>query len=161
MEQKSEEALVQFRGALGEGHFSMIHPIVSIAYAKSLRGDPDAETFIRTGIGLQEAQLPPGHYERAVGLTFLGFVLMKKNKLVEAEQVLREALEIRRKTFKQPNWRIAETAGFLGEVAALQSHKEAAKSLLDESLQTFTTIYGPSNPRTEDAGRRLHRYFPR
>ena len=33
------ESLAQFEGALGANHFSTIHPLASIAYAKSAKGD--------------------------------------------------------------------------------------------------------------------------
>ena len=41
------ESLAQFEGALGANHFATIHPLASIAYAKAVRGDADAEAFIR------------------------------------------------------------------------------------------------------------------
>ena len=107
-----------------------------------------------------QAPLPPDNYERAVGLTFLGFVLMKKHDLVEARGALERALALRRSAFKSPNWRIGETAGWLGEVLAMQGDRKAARPLLEESLATFTTLYGPQNPRTLDA-RDPARTFPR
>ncbi len=111
------ESLAQFEGALGPNHFSTIHALASIAYAKAVRGDDDAETFIRRGIANQ-ASLPPDNYERAVGLNFLGVVLMHEGHLAEARAALSQALEVRRRTFTAPNWRIAETAGWLGETLA-------------------------------------------
>ena len=52
------ESLAQFEGALGPNHFSTIHALASIAYAKAVKGEPDAEAFIRRGIANQ-ASLPP------------------------------------------------------------------------------------------------------
>ena len=152
----AEESYAQFKGALGEGHFSTVHPLAFIAYAKAIRGDQDAETIARKAVAVQ-ATLPRDNYERAVGLTFLGFVLLQKRELAEARAVLEQGLELRRKAFKAPNWRIAETGGWLGEVLAMQGHREAARKLLEESLATFNTLYGPQNPRTLDAQDRLSR----
>lgn len=152
----AEESYAQFKGALGEGHYSTVHPLAFIAYAKAIRGDDDAETFARRAVAVQ-ASLPPDNYERAVGLTFLGFVLMQKHELAEARTTLQQALELRRHAFKAPNWRIAETAGWLGEVLAQQGDRASARPLLEESLATFTTLYGAQNPRTLDARARLAR----
>lgn len=153
------ESLAQFEATLGPTHFSTIHPLASIAYAKAARGDADAETFIRRGIANQAA-LPADNYERAVGLNFLGAVLMHQGRLPEAKAALTQALDVRRRTFQAPNWRIAETAGWLGEVLALEGRRAEAQPLLDESVATFTQLYGPDNPRTVEARTRLSRLAP-
>ena len=150
------EAHERMREALGDGHFSLVHSMTLLAYVKALRGESDAEMLARQAVDVQ-AQLPADNYERAVGLTFLGFVLMHEGKLPEAERALEEALRLRRKHFKAPNWRIAETAGWLGEVRALRGDRRGAVPLLQESLQTFTALYGVDNPRTRDAQQRLNR----
>jgi tetratricopeptide (TPR) repeat protein len=154
------ESLTQFEGALGPNHFSTIHALASIAYAKAAKGERDAETFIRRGIANQ-ASLPADNYERAVGLNYLGFVLMQKGELREARQVLEQALAVRRKTFAAPNWRIAETAGWLGETLARAGASEEALRLLRESVDTFETLYGVENSRTLEARARLARYDQR
>lgn len=153
------ESLAQFEAALGPTHFSTIHALASIAYAKAVKGEADAEAFIRRGIANQ-ASLPADNYERAVGLNFLGAVLLHQRRLPEARAALTQALEVRRRTFQAPNWRIAETAGWLGEVLALEGRHADALPLLDESLDTFTTLYGPDNPRTTDARARRARCLP-
>ena len=153
----AEESLVHMRQALGETHFSLIHPIAFIAWVKALRGEPDAEALIREGVALQQ-QLPADHFERAVGLTFLGFVLTEQGRYADAVAALERALELRRAHFKAPNWRIAETAGFLGEALARQGHASQARALLVESRDTFLRLYGSSNPRTVDAEQRLARW---
>ncbi|MGE0360362.1 MAG: protein kinase [Vicinamibacterales bacterium] len=153
------ESLAQFEAALGPTHFSTIHALASIAYAKAVRGDADAEAFIRRGIANQ-ASLPADNYERAVGLNFLGAVLLHQRRLPEARAALTRALEVRRHTFTAPNWRIAETAGWLGEVLALEGRTAEAAPLLRESLDTFAALYGAENPRTADARDRLTRLLP-
>ena len=72
-------------------------------------------------------------------------------------QPLDEALRLRRKQFTAPNWRIAETAGWLGEVYALRGERARARPLLQESLEAFIALYGPDNPRTRDAQSRWER----
>lgn len=152
----AEESLRQFEGALGPSHYSTIHPLASMAFVKAQRGDADAEAVIRRGIANQ-ASLPPGNFERAVGLSFLGYVLLQKNDLAGARAALSDALAMRRAAFTAPNWRIAETAGWLGEVLAREHRVEEARSLLHESLDTFQALYGADNPRTADARDRLAR----
>jgi serine/threonine-protein kinase len=153
----AEESLKQFEGALGPTHYSTIHALSFIAHTKAIKGEAGAEVAIRRGIANQ-AQLPADHYERAVGLTFLGFVLMQQKQLPEAKHALEDALRIRRQAFKSPNWRIAETAGWLGEVLVGMGQRVEGRKLLEESLADFTTLYGPDNPRTIDPRTRLGRY---
>jgi serine/threonine-protein kinase len=152
----AEESYEQFKGALGENHYSTMHALVFIAYGKALRGDRDALSVVERAIANQ-AQLPADHYERGVSLTFLGAVLMHERRLPEARRALEQALAIRQKSFKDPNWRIAETEGWLGEVLALQGEHSRAVPLLERSAVTFETLYGPTNPRTLDARARLER----
>ena len=152
----AEESYEQFKGALGETHYSTMHAQIFIAYVKALRGEPDAEAVARRAIAVQ-ARLPPDHYERAVSLSFLGFVLMQKGQVAEARRALEAALAIRRKTFSDPNWRIAETEGWLGEALARQGERERGTRLLEASLATFTRLYGADNPRSVDARLRLER----
>ena len=73
-------------------------------------------------------------------------------------QALARALDIRRAQFEPPNWRIAETAGFLGETLARLGRTDEGVALMRESVDAFTALYGPANPRTEDARRRLERW---
>jgi eukaryotic-like serine/threonine-protein kinase len=150
------ESLAQFEGALGPTHVSTIHPLAAIAYAKAAKGEPDAESFIRRGLANQTS-LPDDHYERAVGLNYLGFVLMKAGRLTEARDALERALAIRRRVFPSPNWRISETASWLGEVLALQGLRDPARVLLEESASTFAALYGDENQRTREARERLAR----
>jgi serine/threonine-protein kinase len=156
MDRVATEAYDRMRESLGDSHFSLVHPLTNLGYLKAIRGEPDAEATVRKAVDVQ-AQLPADHYERSVGLTFLGFVLMHERKLPEAERALDEALRQRRKHFTAPHWRIAETAGWLGEVCALRGDHARARALLQESLDTFTTLYGPDNPRTRDAQARWDR----
>ena len=44
---------------------------------------------------------------------------------------------VRRRTFAAPNWRIAETAGWLGETLAREGRRAEALPLLQESADTF------------------------
>ena len=89
-------------------------------------------------------------------MSFLEFVLMQKGRLAEAKRALEDALAIRRKTVADPNWRIAETEGWLGETLARQGESERGIRLL-ERASTFDQLYGRDNPRTVDARTRLDR----
>jgi serine/threonine-protein kinase len=149
----SMEAQTIFERTMGKDHPSLIHSLASRAWALARLGRPGAEELIRQGVAIQDRRLPEGHFERAVGLHFLGYVLLKNGQLEEAERVVREALEIRRRSFQQPNWRIAETAGLLGEMLAARGRPDQALPLLTESRDTFLTLYGPGNARTQAADR--------
>ncbi|MBS1826333.1 MAG: protein kinase [Acidobacteria bacterium] len=151
------EALRLFESTLGKDSPATVHPIMTMAGAMALRGDAAAETLMRRGVAVQST-LAAGHYERAVGLTHLGFVLMHRGKLDEAVKVLNEALALRRKAFVAPNWRIAETEGFLGEALARMGRGAEARPLLESSAATFEQIYGPANARAQDARRRMQQW---
>lgn len=151
------ESLSQFEAALGPSHYSTMHALAAIAYAKAVRGEPDAETYIRRGIASQ-APLPPDNYERAVALSYLGAVLLREGKLDLAREALEPALAMRRKAFAAPNWRIAETAGWLGETLARLGQRDRAMPLLNESLETFRVLYGDANARTIDARAKQSRW---
>lgn len=149
------ESLAQFEGALGANHYSTIHALGAIAYVKAMRGDAaGADAAIRRGIANQAA-LAPDHYERAVGLNFLGVVHREAGRLDEARVALEQALAVRRRVFPAPNWRIAETAGWLGDTLVRQGRRAEGRALLAESATTFETLYGAANARTIEARRRL------
>jgi serine/threonine-protein kinase len=154
------ESYDQMRATMGDSHYSLIHPLALMAYGQALARDPAAEDTIRRGLALQH-QLPPDHHERAVGLTFLGFVLAERGRLDEARTALERALAIRHRQFQAPNWRIAETAGLLGEVLARQGDTRTATRLLQESVQAFEAIYGATNVRTTRAQAALERWAKR
>jgi tetratricopeptide (TPR) repeat protein len=154
----SRQALDAMRASLGEDNPSLIHPIALVAFGMSLRNEPGAEELIRLGVALQDKGLPADHMERAVGWTFLGIVLMNQSKLPEAERWLRNALELRRKAFRPPNWRLAETAGYLGEVLARGGRREEARPLLEDSAKEYEQVLGRDIALTKDAQARLARW---
>lgn len=154
----ASEALRLFEATLGKDSPATVHPIMTMADAMALRGDPGAEVLMRRGVAVQ-ATLAEGHYERAVGLTHLGFVLMHGGKLEEAVKVLREALALRRKAFAAPNWRIAETEGFLGEALARMGRRAEALPLLEASAATLEEMYGADNARAREARRRRQQWL--
>ncbi|MFN7931717.1 MAG: serine/threonine-protein kinase [Bryobacteraceae bacterium] len=157
-QRNAAESLKVFEATLGKEHPATIHPIATLAHSMALQSGRDAEALMRRGVAVQAAALGEGHYERAVGLTHLGFVLMQIGKPGEAVQVLRDALALRKKTFQAPNWRLAETEGFLGEALARTGQAGEARPLLERSAAGFEQVYGAANPRTQDARQRLERW---
>ncbi|MBL8174940.1 MAG: protein kinase [Bryobacterales bacterium] len=152
------ESLGLFEATLGRDHPATIHPIMTLAHVTSARNPSQAEALMRRGVAAQAAALDEGHFERAVGLTHLGFVLMRGANPQEAVKPLRLALALRKKTFQPPNWRIAETEGFLGEALARTGRRVEAKPLLESSAAGFAEVYGTTNPRTQDALARLQHW---
>src|SRR5262249_26255662 len=74
---------------------------------------------------------PAGEADLASSLTGLGSVLTKKGRANEAEPLLREGLEIRKKVLAQGDWRIALTESVLGSCSArLGRHDQAEPRLL-------------------------------
>jgi tetratricopeptide (TPR) repeat protein len=156
----AEQAYKQFAATLGESNHQIVNAAVHVAAAKAMLGDPaGAEAFLRTAMAAQ-AELPPEHIERGLTQHFLGLVLFRQGRLKEAMTATALALQIRRKAFAAPNWRIAESAGQLGEIFATMGNLAAARPLLDESRMTFAGLHGVNSVRAREAAGRLHHWFP-
>ena len=154
------ESLAQFEGALGANHFSTIHPLASIAYAKAVRGDPDAEAFDRRGIANQ-ASLPADNYERAVGLNFLGFVLLQTRGARQARRGARTGARrcgggrLRRPTGESPK----PPAGS-ARCCARRARGPLDRALLRESVDDVPDALRPGNARNGRCAARLVRVEP-
>jgi tetratricopeptide (TPR) repeat protein len=128
------------------------------AWAAARLQEPDAEVWARRALGIQRDKLPEGHGEQAVGLTWLGFVLLQQGELAEARPLLERALEIRRATAPTQDWRTHAAAGFLGEVLLRQGETERGLALLRQAVDALTAQFGAANVRTQEARRRLERW---
>jgi tetratricopeptide (TPR) repeat protein len=155
----AQEAYGQFAATLGESNHQIVNAAVHVAGAKAMLGDPSSAIVVLEKAIVVQRELPPEHIERALVKHFLGLVLLRQGRLQEAREATSFALRIRRKVFPAPNWRIAETAGQLGEILARMGERESARELLTESANTFARIYGANSIRARAAAERLQQFF--
>ena len=104
--------------------------------------------------------LGSAHPELARSLTGLGQVLSDPAlgsgaRLVEAEELLGEALAIRRRELGEEHWQTAETASALGGCLAAQGRVAEAELLLRESHRRLAETLGSERRETRRAGDRL------
>jgi serine/threonine-protein kinase len=92
--------------------------------------------------------LPAGHPNIAGSLTWLGKLLTDRGNAQAGEPLLREALEIRRRTLAAGDWQTAETESFLGACQAALQRYEEAEPLLVESYATLKARRGDQDRRT-------------
>ncbi len=154
------ESIAAFRAGLGEASPPAAQAMTQLAWASARLKEPEAERWAREAVAIEAAKLPPGHPEHAVGLTWLGYVLLQKDELTEARTTLERALEIRRGTAPSQDWRTHPATGFLGEVLVRQGETETGLALLREASKALTAQFGASNERTLDAQQRLVRLAP-
>jgi hypothetical protein len=76
---------------------------------------------------------------------------------LEAEKILREALEIRQKNLPPEHFLTALTKSALGECLMTQKKFTEAETLLTESFESLKKSQGTENPRTVLAQNRLNR----
>jgi len=117
----------------------------------------EAESFYRRAISIRRAAMPD-HADTGTTLTSLGEVLLHRGDTAAAETLVIEALQIRRRVFRDNDWRIAETQSVLGACMAAQGDPDGAEALLKQSYQTLLTIRGPNNHETRAALDRLNRF---
>ncbi len=100
------------------------------------------------------------HYDQyPTVLIYKGLSLAKSGRLSEGEKLLREAVEIRRKSLPKEHFWVALAESALGEVLMLEKRYEEAELLLSESSESLKRSQGAENPRTILAQNRLNQLY--
>jgi uncharacterized protein HemY len=136
----------------------LAQPLTQLAWAKVERGLPGAEADARQAFALQNRSLQRDHPDRAVSLTWLGYVLLRQNQLAEARTHLEEAIALRRKAFPAVDWRTLPATGVLAEVRIRSGQRAEGLKLLGEQVTALERAFGKDNPRTRDAREVWERY---
>jgi serine/threonine protein kinase len=114
-------ALNLVRGVQGDQGLHAAEALVSLANAARWTNDyGPAETYAREALGIFQRSVPRDHPEHANALQMLGSILIERDKYSEAEQVLKEALEIQRTVYGPQSMAAANTQANLG---TLYDHK--------------------------------------
>lgn len=99
--------------------------------------------------------LPADHFILPTPLTLLGQILVQQRRYVEAETLLSEAFEIRKKRKPQGHWETAKTESILGSALTGQGRFEEAESLLLHSYPLIVADRGAEHRRTNEAIQRI------
>ncbi len=97
----------------------------------------------------------PKYISFATALTVQGLILNRLGKGAQAEQALREAVELREENLPAAHFMTALTRGALGEILTAQKQYAEAEPLLLESHASLERSQGTGNPRTLLALQRL------
>jgi tetratricopeptide (TPR) repeat protein len=149
-----EESLQLIREMRGPEHPEVSNALLNLATFERTHGDlRRSEWLFRQGLEIRRKFYPPGHVELGFPLTGLGATLVKLDRALEAEPLLREAYEIRNAS--QPGvWTTSLTMSSYGEcLRALGKHAEA-EAMLREAL-TLQTRLRPTHASTAETRERL------
>jgi tetratricopeptide (TPR) repeat protein len=119
---------------------------------------PLAGQTARKAVDTLARGLPAQHPYVGSGLALMGEVLLAQGAPDEAEQPLRQALEIRRA--KAPAaWRTFQTAGLLGQCLAALGYAEEAEPLLIEAYERIGAVRKGGDPQVVKALERVTRFL--
>jgi serine/threonine-protein kinase len=82
--------------------------------------------------------LPPGHSSIASALLYLGEVRLAQDRAGDAEPLLRDAVEARRKALPEGDWQRAAAESSLGRCLVAQKRYEEAEPLLTMAYSVLT-----------------------
>jgi serine/threonine protein kinase/Tfp pilus assembly protein PilF len=142
------EATVIAEKAYGKDHVAIADIDLTVADSLHLENRlADSEAAYRHGLGLYR-RLAADHANVATALTGLGWVLLDEGRAAEAEALLREAMEIRKKTLPGGHPETAGTESVLGQSLGAQGRYAEAEPLL---LGSYARIVAARTDRSREA----------
>jgi serine/threonine-protein kinase len=115
----------------------------------------EAAQVAQTLLAQRGSILPDSHPTVAATLQVLGRVRMAQDRVADAAPLLEESLTLRRKSLPPDHWLLALGESFLGDCLSRLGETTRADDLLTRSAAQLAARFGPDNPRTRDAQRRL------
>ena len=97
----------------------------------------DAEVLYRSILPIQRAAAHPEQAKISDTLLGLGTAMLAMNSTAQAEDVLHEALEVRKRIFREGDWQIADAQARLGECLLALGRPREAEPLLDDASKTL------------------------
>ena len=152
------ESIAAFTESMGDSSPTVAQGLTQLAWAKVRLGEPGAEDDARKALTIENAVYPKDHYERAVGLTWLGFVLLQQQgRLNEARTQLEEAVALRKKA-SPSGWQTSPAVTFLAEGLIRQGAGTEGIAMLDGQVQALTSLHGKDSVRTVQVVRVREQY---
>jgi len=98
----------------------------------------EADRVLDEAVAIAQAQVGSAHPSMA-GYRFLqARVRLGQGRGADAERLLRDVLEVRRRTLPPGHWRVGQAQSAMAEAVALQGRRTEAVSLLREALRTLS-----------------------
>ncbi len=111
-----------------------------------------AEADARRAVAILGHESGRGNINTAWAEARLSGIYLDEGKMQEADDILPPAVDLQRRFYDHPNWRMAASIGELGRLRAAQSRNGEAEALYRESLAMFDTA-APNNPEAARAMR--------
>jgi serine/threonine protein kinase/Tfp pilus assembly protein PilF len=148
---RQPEAEACMREALGiqRKQLEKEHPDTAITLRNlglGVRDLSEGEAFLREAVAM-EKKLVGEHRETAYALNFLGDVLQKQGKHVEAEQIHREALAMQRKVLGE-HTDVGVSLNYLGTALVAQRRVDEGEAILRETLALRSKLIGDNHANT-------------
>ena len=122
-----------WRGTRPEGMIDVLEEVAKWMIKYGF--DADAVPLCQELLSLARTHLPDGRDGHADMLIHISGAQTRLDRLVDAEQSLREALQIRQEIYEPENWLIASAKSMLGETLIDQQRYEEAEPLVLEGYE--------------------------
>jgi len=99
--------------------------------------------------------LGPDHPNTLATMTSLASLLAGQKRYLEAENLMREVLEVQRRTLGLEHAHTLDTLGNLGSLLSMEKRYPEAEKVLRESLAGYVRVLGPGHPSTVYAASNL------
>ena len=121
------------------------HTLNNLALVLQIKGDlPQAEVYLRRAIAVS-SKYPEQIGETLTMRSNLGAVLLEMGKLEQAEPILREALDGRRRVLGEQHPQVATSMGRLARALSARGKYEEAEQLYREALRRNRSALGDSH----------------
>lgn len=133
--------------ALGEDHIAVLDTLEELAEVYSCQGQYD-QAIVQLQCAVDTSASINGLRD-AVTVCWqstLGSAQLRAGRLVEAESVLRNSVDMHREVFGDFDYRLAISKEFFGIVLHRQGQLEEAILLYDEAVSIVEAIQGPASP---------------
>jgi serine/threonine protein kinase/tetratricopeptide (TPR) repeat protein len=139
------EALAIRRKLLGDEDTKVASVLTALAHnlgwQDHKRNEPEGEKLLREAVAIYRKQ--PGHEDSTIyPLHYLARSLILQDKPVEAEPVIREALEMATKVFGKGHWTTINQRNVLRSALGAQGRWEEAEAIDRESLNDVQKSFG-------------------
>jgi serine/threonine protein kinase/tetratricopeptide (TPR) repeat protein len=149
-----------YRDVLGDSNSSSPAIQSSLGRLYCLKGDyAHSEIEYRKALELIPKYYPRDHFIMVGAMAGLGLTLTRANKPKEGERLLREALEIRKKSLPPGNVMIPYTESALGECLLVEKRYPEAETLLTNGYAGMKSTLGDQDPRVVEGRQRLGKLY--
>lgn len=138
-----------FVKTVGEEHQYAVYPVIQLADVYYFTGDYEkARQRAENALAIQQKLFPKGNPDLAYSKNVLGKISTRTGEKRRGEILLREALQIREKSLREPHFLLAEVKHSLGENLLEQEKIREAEKFLQEAEKSYLETVGENHPFT-------------